>query len=254
MGLVQDKVCLVTGGASNPGLGHAIAHKFASEGATVIVTDMDADGAARTAAEIIAAGGKAVSWRQDVTSDAEWDTTMAKIKADFGRLDALVNNAGMVILKPIEEFTLEDYNKQMLVNMTSVFLGTQRAIALMRENGTKGSIINMSSVAALVGVYAVSAYAASKGGVLGFTKAIAAETAKQGIRCNTIHLGMIATNMNAQASEENSAEYDAITSAIPMGYMGPPSTIADAALFLASDLSSYVTGTQLVVDGGMINQ
>src|SRR6056300_458990 len=253
MGLVQDKVCLVTGGASNPGLGHAIAHKLASEGATVIVTDMDADGAERTAAEIIAAGGKAVSWRQDVTSDAEWDSTMAKIKADFGRLDTLVNNAGMVILKPIEDFTLDDFNRQMLVNMTSVFLGTQRAVALMREKGTKGSIINMSSVAALVGVYAVSAYAASKAGVQGFTKAIAAETAKQGIRCNTIHPGMILTNMNAQASEQNAEEYEAITSAIPMGYMGQPSTIADAALYLASDLSSYVTGTQIVVDGGMIN-
>ena len=130
-----------------------------------------------------------------MTVEAEWDSTITQIKSDFGRLDTLVNNAGMVILKPIEDFTLEDFNRQMLVNMTSVFLGTQRAVALMRDTNTKGSIINMSSVAALGGVYAVSAYAASKAGVLGFTKAIAAETAKQGIRCNTIHPGMIATNM-----------------------------------------------------------
>jgi len=253
MGLMEGKVCLVTGGASKPGLGHAIAQKLASEGARVIVTDMDAEGAERTAAEIRAAGGQAESWRQDVTVESEWDATMERIKAQYGQLDTLVNNAGMVILKPIEDFTLDDFNRQMLVNMTSVFLGTQRAVALMREKGTKGSIINMSSVAALVGVYAVSAYAASKAGVQGFTKAIAAETAKQGIRCNTIHPGMILTNMNAQASEQNAEEYEAITSAIPMGYMGQPSTIADAALYLASDLSSYVTGTQIVVDGGMIN-
>jgi NAD(P)-dependent dehydrogenase (short-subunit alcohol dehydrogenase family) len=254
MKLLQDKVCLVTGGASNPGLGHATAHKFAAEGGTVVVTDLDADGAAKTAAEIVESGGKALAWQQDVTSDGEWDSTMSRIRDEFGRLDVLVNNAGMVIIKPIEEFTLEDYNRQMLVNMTSVFLGTQRAVMLMRETQTRGSIINMSSVVALVGVHAVSAYAASKGGVLGFTKSIAAETAKQGIRCNTIHPGLIATNMNVQSKQENPEEYQALNNSIPMGYMGPPSTIADAALFLASDLSSYVTGTQIVVDGGLINQ
>lgn len=253
MALMEGKVCLVTGAASKPGLGNSIAAKLASEGAMVVVTDMDADGAEQTALEIRAAGGLAQSWRQDVTSEADWDATIQRISADYGKLDTLVNNAGMVILKPIEDFTLDDYNRQMLVNMTSVFMGTQRAVALMREKGTKGSIINMSSVAALVGVYAVSAYAASKAGVQGFSKAIAAETAKQGIRCNTIHPGMILTNMNAQASAENAEEYQAITSAIPMGYMGQPSTIADAALYLASDLSTYVTGTQIVVDGGMIN-
>ena len=253
MALMQDKVCLVTGAASKPGLGNSIATKLASEGAILVVTDVDEAGAEATAAEIRDAGGRATSWRQDVTSEGEWDATMKRISSDFGQLDVLVNNAGMVILKPIEEFTLEDYNRQMLVNMTSVFVGTQRAVALMREKGVKGSIINMSSVAALVGIYAVSAYAASKAGVLGFTKAIAAETAKQGIRCNTIHPGMILTNMNAQASEENAEEYQSITDVIPMGYMGQPSTIADAALYLASDLSSYVTGTQIVVDGGMIN-
>lgn len=253
MALMEGKVCLVTGAASKPGLGNSIALKLASEGAVLVVTDMDADGAECTAEEIRKAGGKAQAWRQDVTSEEDWAATMERVSNDHGKLDVLVNNAGMVILKPIEEFTLDDFNRQMLVNMTSVFMGTQRAVALMREKGTKGSIINMSSVAALVGVYAVSAYAASKAGVQGFTKAIAAETAKQGIRCNTIHPGMILTNMNAQASEQNSQEYEAINNAIPMGYMGEPSTIADAALYLASDLSSYVTGTQIVVDGGMIN-
>jgi NAD(P)-dependent dehydrogenase (short-subunit alcohol dehydrogenase family) len=179
---------------------------------------------------------------------------MGRIRDDHGRIDTLVNNAGIAVLKKLEDITLEDYNRQMVVNMTSLFLGTQSAVAMMRETGTKGSIINMSSIAALIGVIGVSAYAASKGGVLGFTKAVAAETAPEGIRCNTIHPGMIATNMNVQASTENTDEYDALVSTIPMGYMGAPKTIGDAALFLASDLSAYITGTQLVVDGGIINQ
>ena len=133
MGMVDGKICLVTGGASNPGLGHAIAHKLASEGATVIVTDVDGEGAARTAAEIQEAGGQAQAWEQDVTDEAVWASTMAQIRDEHGRLDALVNNAGIAILKTLPELSLADYNRQMLVNMTSVFLGTQKAVALMRE-------------------------------------------------------------------------------------------------------------------------
>ena len=188
MGLVDGKVCLVTGGASNPGLGHAIAHKLASEGASVIVTDVDGEGAATTAAEIVAAGGKAEAWEQDVTDESAWDATLEQIRAQHGRLDALINNAGIAVLKTLPELSLADYNRQMLVNMTSVFLGTQKAVAIMRDTGVKGSIINMSSVAALVGVPACSAYAAAKGGVIGFTKTIAAETAADGIRCNSAPL------------------------------------------------------------------
>jgi len=254
MALLQDKICLVTGGASNPGLGHSIAHRFGAEGAVVIVTDLDAAGAERTAEEIRAAGGRAEAWGQDVASEAEWNDTIDRIRSTHGHLDVVVNNAGIAVLKPIEDISLDEYNRQMTVNMTSVFLGTQRAVALMREKGVKGSIINMSSVTALVGVIGVSAYSASKGGVLGFTKAVAAETAREGIRCNTIHPGLIDTNMQKQAAAENTDEYNALNDAVPMGYMGPPRTIADAALFLASDLSSYITGTQLVVDGGLINQ
>ncbi|MEK9996705.1 MAG: SDR family NAD(P)-dependent oxidoreductase, partial [Halieaceae bacterium] len=128
MGMVDGKICLVTGGASNPGLGHAIAHKLASEGATVIVTDVDGEGAARTAAEIQEAGGQAEAWEQDVTDEAVWDSTIVRIREDHGRLDALINNAGIAILKTLPELSLADYNRQMLVNMTSVFLGTQKAV------------------------------------------------------------------------------------------------------------------------------
>jgi NAD(P)-dependent dehydrogenase (short-subunit alcohol dehydrogenase family) len=248
MGLVNGKVCLVTGGASNPGLGHAIAHKLASEGAIVIVTDVDGDGAERTAAEITAQGGQAQAWAQDVTDEAVWDQTFDRIRAEHGKIDALINNAGIAVLKTLPELTLADYN------MTSVFLGTQKAVALMRETGVKGSIINMSSVAALVGVPACSAYAAAKGGVIGFTKTVASETAAEGIRCNTIHPGLIDTNMQRQSSVDNPEEYVKLNAAVPMGYMGPPHSIADAALFLVSDLSTYMTGAQMVIDGGLINQ
>lgn len=254
MGLVDGKVCLVTGGASNPGLGHAIAHKLASEGAIVIVTDVDGDGAERTAAEIVAQGGQAQAWAQDVTDEALWDQTFDHIRTEHGKIDALINNAGIAVLKTLPELTLADYNRQLLVNMTSVFLGTQKAVALMRETGVKGSIINMSSVAALVGVPACSAYAAAKGGVIGFSKTVASETAAEGIRCNTIHPGLIDTNMQRQSSVDNPEEYVKLNAAVPMGYMGPPQTIADAALFLVSDLSTYMTGAQMVIDGGLINQ
>jgi NAD(P)-dependent dehydrogenase (short-subunit alcohol dehydrogenase family) len=179
---------------------------------------------------------------------------MAAIQSEHGRLDALINNAGIAVLKTLPELSLADYNRQMLVNMTSVFLGTQKGVALMRETGVKGSIVNMSSVAALVGVPACSAYAAAKGGVISFTKTVAAETAADGIRCNTLHPGLIDTNMQRQSSVDNPEEYVKLNAAVPMGYMGPPQTIADAALFLVSDLSTYMTGAQMVIDGGLINQ
>jgi len=218
------------------------------------VTDVDGDGAERTAAEITAQGGQAQAWAQDVTEEAMWDQTLDRIRAEHGKIDALINNAGIAVLKTLPELTLADYNRQLLVNMTSVFLGTQKAVALMRETGVKGSIINMSSVAALVGVPACSAYAAAKGGVIGFTKTVAAETAAEGIRCNTIHPGLIDTNMQRQSSVDNPEEYVKLNAAVPMGYMGPPHSIADAALFLVSDLSTYMTGAQMVIDGGLINQ
>ena len=254
MGIIEGKICLVTGGASNPGIGHAIAHRLATEGAEIIVTDLDKVGAARTVSEIKEAGKSAESWEQDVTSEAAWIDTIERIRSSYGKLDVLINNAGIAVLKTLPELTLEDYNRQMLVNMTSVFIGTQKAVGLMRATGVKGSVINMSSVAALVGVSACSAYAAAKGAVLGFTKTIAAETAADGIRCNTIHPGLIDTNMQRQSRVDNPDEDVRLNAAVPMGYVGSPRTIADAALFLASDLSSYMTGAQLVVDGGLTNQ
>lgn len=253
MARLTDRICLITGAASNPGLGHATARRFAEEGATLVLTDIDEAGLKACADEMAALGATVETWRQDVTSEAEWTDTMARIRERFGRLDVIVNNAGIAVLKPIEQFTLDDYNRQMDVNMTSVFLGTQAALAQMREQGS-GSIVNMSSVAGIVGVPGVSVYAASKGGVRLFSKTVAMECARQGIRCNTVHPGVIDTNMQSVALRDNPEQYEILQQTIPMGRMGDPVDIANAVLYLACDESRYVTGTELVVDGGMISQ
>jgi NAD(P)-dependent dehydrogenase (short-subunit alcohol dehydrogenase family) len=165
----------------------------------------------------------------------------------------LVNNAGVAVLKPIEAFTLAEYERQMTVNMTSVFLGSRAAIAMMRKGGG-GSIVNMSSIAGIVGVPGVSAYAASKGGVRLFSKTIAIECARDNIRCNSVHPGLIDTNMQQVSLRDNPEQYDILKESIPMGRMGVPEDVARCVLFLASDESAYVTGTELVVDGGMTAQ
>ena len=190
----------------------------------------------------------------DVTSEADWDRIMAAIDAAHGRLDVLVNNAGIAVLRLIEDFTTSDWKLQNDVNLNSVFYGTKRAVIAMRKAGNGGSIINISSFAGLFGVPACSAYAAAKGGVRIFSKVIAIECAKDKIRCNTVHPGMILTNMQAVAEEDNAANYDATLALIPMGFMGDPMDIANMNLFLASDEARYVTGTEMVVDGGMSAQ
>jgi NAD(P)-dependent dehydrogenase (short-subunit alcohol dehydrogenase family) len=251
MGRLTGKIALVTGGASVPGLGSATAHRYAEEGAVVYVTDRDGAGAEAVAAAIRASGGQAHAMAHDVTSEADWDRVMAAIDAAHGRFDVLVNNAGIAVLRPIEDFTTADWKLQNTVNLDSVFYGTKRAVAAMRKAGNGGSIINLSSVAGLFGVPACGAYAAAKGGVRLFTKVIALECAKDAIRCNSVHPGMILTKMQAVAEEDNADNYDATLALIPMGYMGDPLDIANMNLFLASDESRYVTGTEMVVDGGM---
>ncbi|MFN3470739.1 MAG: SDR family NAD(P)-dependent oxidoreductase [Novosphingobium sp.] len=251
MARLSGKIALITGGASVPGLGSATAKRFAEEGAKVWLTDRDLEGAEKVAAEIRASGGEARAMLHDVTSEAQWDEVFAAIEAEDGRLDVCVNNAGIAVLRPIEDMTSADWALQNAVNLDSVFQGTKRAVKLMRKAGIKGSIINISSVAGLIGVPACGAYAASKGGVRMFSKTIAVEVAKDGIRVNSVHPGMILTNIQGVAQEDNAENYDATLALVPMGYMGDPIDIANMNLFLASDESRYVTGTELVVDGGM---
>lgn len=190
----------------------------------------------------------------DVTSEADWDRVMGEIIAAHGRIDVLVNNAGIAVLRMIDVITSPEWAKQLNVNLYSVFYGTQRAVREMRRVGEGGSIINLSSVAGQVGVPGCSAYSASKGGVRLFTKSVALETARDKIRVNSVHPGMIWTNMQKLALQDNREQYDLITAAIPAGAMGEAIDIANAVLFLASDESRYITGAEITVDGGLTAQ
>ncbi len=254
MGRLDGKVALVTGAASNPGLGYSTALRLAEEGARLVVTDIDEAGAAACAAAIEEAGGQAISLRQDVIVEDDWAATMAAATDAFGGVDVVVNNAGIAVLVPIEHMTLEQWNRQIEVNLTSVFLGCKYAIAEMKKrNG--GSIINLSSVAGLVGMQTCVAYGAAKGGVRIMSKSIAMEAAQYNIRCNSVHPGVIWTNMQAQATGANdpsSLETGALR--IPLQRAGEPLDIANCILYLASDESNYVTGAEFVVDAGMTAQ
>jgi NAD(P)-dependent dehydrogenase (short-subunit alcohol dehydrogenase family) len=254
MARLTDKVALITGAASVPGLGSATARRFAEEGAVVYLTDVDTEGAEAVATDIVRSGGRGMALRQDVTSQPDWDRVIAEIIAAHGRLDVLVNNAGIAVLRMMETMTSAEWARQLEVNLSSVFYGTQRAIREMRRVKQGGSIINLSSVAGQVGVRGCAAYSASKGGVRAFTKSVALEVAPDRIRVNTIHPGMILTNMQKVALQDNREQYAVVTAAIPMGYMGDPLDIANCALFLASDESRYITGAELTVDGGFTAQ
>jgi NAD(P)-dependent dehydrogenase (short-subunit alcohol dehydrogenase family) len=251
VGRLTGKIALVTGGASVPGLGSSTAQRFAEEGAVVFLTDVDLAGAEKVAQSIRDAGGQATAMAHDVTSEADWDRVMAVIEAAHGRLDVLVNNAGIAVLGMLEAVSSADWRRQLNVNLDSVFYGCQRGVAAMRAAGNGGSIINISSVVGLFGVPGCTSYAAAKGAVRVMTKTIAVECAKDKIRVNSVHPGMILTNIQGTALEDNAANYDATVAQIPMGYLGEPIEIANMNLFLASDESRYITGAEMVVDGGM---
>ena len=258
-GRVAGKVALVTGGAS--GIGRGCAEVLAREGAAVVITDIQDEAGQALAAQITAAGGKARYLRQDTTSEEAWVEVIADIERDEGRLDILVNNAGIAIGAPsITTMTLADWRKQQAVNVEGVFLGTKHGLLLMRKAGHGGSIINMSSVAGLKGSPTLAAYCATKGAVRLFTKAIAMEcaNAKDGVRVNSVHPGIIETPiwmsiLNPDAPGANAPpDLDAMSAmAVPLGVKGLPSDIANGVLWLASDESRYVTGAELVIDGGL---
>jgi NAD(P)-dependent dehydrogenase (short-subunit alcohol dehydrogenase family) len=254
MARLDGKIALITGGASVPGLGSATAFRFAEEGATVFVTDLDAAGADAVAQSIRDKGGAAVAMAHDVTSPEQWDAIFDAIEVAHGRLDILVNNAGIALLRPFAEFTDADWMKQNDVNLHSVYYGTQRAVKLMRKVGQGGSIINISSVGGIIGVPGCAAYAAAKGGVRIFSKTVALECARDHIRVNTVHPGMIMTNMQKVAAVDNPEVYEQLSATIPMGHFGEPEDVANMNLFLASDESRYCTGSEFVIDGGLITQ
>ena len=250
---LANKVALVTGGGS--GLGEAISKRLAEEGASINVSDIDAASAERVAAQIRAAGGQAQAHTQDVTDESRWAQLLAAIVACHGRLDIVVNNAGIVITGSVEDATLDEWRKTQRVNLDAVFLGTREAIRVMKTQG--GSIINISSIEGIIGDPITAAYNASKGGVRVFTKSAALHCAAEGyrIRVNSVHPGYILTPMvqNALAAmpAEQSAAFEArVIAGIPVGVMGEPLDIANGVLFLASEESRYMTGAELVIDGG----
>lgn len=252
---VSGKVALVTGGAL--GLGRATAMLLAREGAQVVVSDLkEAEGRA-VADEIVDAGGEAIFIRHDVSLESDWDNAVALAQSRFGRLSVLVNNAGVGIPGDAEHTTLEQWRQLMSVNLDAVFIGTKRAIAAMKGGG--GSIINVSSIEGLIGDPNLAAYNASKGGVRIFSKSAALYCAKAGygIRVNSIHPGYIWTPMVQHYLEmqpDPAAAKEFLVSLHPIGRLGEPDDIAYGVLYLASDESKFMTGAELVIDGGYTAQ
>ena len=251
MGRVNQKIALVTGGGAAPGIGSATAARLAEEGAYVYLSDINAETAEARAAEIRASGGQAKALRHDVTSEEAWDEVVAAIVDAHGRIDILVNNAGIAVTKAIEDLTPQHFARSIETNMTSVYLGTRRVVSEMRKSGNGGAIVNVSSIAALVGFAQASAYGASKAAAMLFTKSVAMETARDKIRINTVHPGLIWTTMQQAALRHSPEGHRAALAAIPMGTLGEPIDVANCVLFLASDEARYITGAALVVDGGM---
>ena len=255
---VIGKVTLITGGAS--GIGRGCADLFAAEGATVVIADVDEAMGTEAEAEIRAAGGRCEFAAHDVTDEQSWISLIAGIRDRHGRLDALVNNAGIAIRNLIVDMPLEDWRKQMAVNLDGVFLGVKHALPLMRLSGDGGSIINMSSIAGLKGTPSSSCYSATKGGVRLFTKAAALEcaAARDGVRVNSMHPGIIDTPMWLSTARVKDPGINAppdlsdmVERSVPLGIVGTSLDIANGVLWLASDESRYVTGAELVIDGGL---
>jgi NAD(P)-dependent dehydrogenase (short-subunit alcohol dehydrogenase family) len=251
MGRVENKVALVTGGAN--GIGRAAAMTLAEEGAQVAVTDLDAE-AGRKAAEAIRQNGSDTAFfKHDVASETDWKQVVSDVQQTFGTPDILVNNAGLYHIAPIEEETVDDWRQLMDVNVTGVFLGMKHCTPLMREQG-HGSVINLSSVAGLVGLSGHTCYGASKGAVRTMTKDAAIELAEAGVRVNSIHPAYIDTQMADYGAEAQDVSKDELDAMHPIGHMGEPEDVAYAVLYLASEESKFVTGTELVLDGGFTAQ
>ncbi len=247
---LEGKVALITGGAR--GQGAAEARLFAREGAKVVIADvLDPDGMA-VAAEINELGGDATYVHLDVSSEDDWQQAVAEAVAAYGKLDVLVNNAAIWRGGHILETTGEQWDSVLDVNAKGVFLGTRQAIPEMRNAGG-GSIINISSVAGLVGSRTSSAYSASKGAVRLFTKSTAVQYGAENIRANSIHPGPIDTPMGDQVWPDAGTREEAIGRTV-LKRIGTPEDIANGALFLASDESSFMTGSELVIDGGSTAQ
>jgi len=257
MNRVKDKVAIVTGGAS--GLGKSSALLLAWEGAKVVVTDIDVEKGGEVAELIRQQDGEAIFIRQDVALEKDWKRVIDKTLETYGKLHILANSAGIGIGGTVEEVSLEDWRKLLSVNLDGTFLGTQYGIKAMRKTGEGGSIINFSSIEGLIGDPNLPAYNASKGGVTLFTKSAALHCARNGygIRVNSIHPAYIWTPMveNYLKAQDNPEEGKKMLESLhPVGHLGEPDDIGYGVVYLASDESKFMTGAELVIDGGYTAQ
>lgn len=255
MGRVKDKVAFVSGGAS--GIGAATAEMLAGEGAIVVVGDINIEGTKSVVSRIKAKGGEGLAVELDAASEESWIEALKQVRLNYGRLNICVNGAGTQIARSFPSDTsLEDWRHLMSVNLDGVFLGTKHALALMNEsNPVNGSIINISSVMGLVSLADIAPYSASKGGVRLYSKSVALSCAEKriNVRVNSIHPGFIDTPLLRKAMdrfEDQKEAWDVYNALQPVGHVGQPEDIAYGILYLASDESKFVTGSELVIDGG----
>jgi len=247
MGRLDGKVAIITGAAS--GQGALEAEMFANEGAKVVATDVQEDLLKKVVDKVNKEGGDAIAIKLDVTSETEWQKVINKTVETYGTLNVLINNAGVFIPGTAEEATLETWNKVMNINAAGTFLGIKYAIPEMRKAGV-GSIVNISSISGILG-FGAAAYNASKGAIRTLTKNVAADFAKDNIRVNSIHPGVVVTPMtdpllNVQETRKS------LEDMTPLPRLGEPKDIAYGALYLASDETSFMTGSELIIDGGVV--
>lgn len=259
MGRLDGKVALITGGACGIGRGHS--ELFAKEGAKVVVTTRrKVDVGTALAESIKKQGGEAIFLRLDTTIEDDWKKVLDEVNKKYGKLNILVNNAGVSLAKNIEETSLDEWNWLMNINATGVFLGCKYGIEAMKKNGEPCSIVNISSIDAMVGEAGLPAYCASKGAVRSFTKSVALSCSEAGynIRVNSVHPGYIHTQLTEEEAEGYGLKpeqyFEKVGKMHPRGRIGEPIDIAYVSLYLASDESDWVTGGEFVVDGGYISQ
>ena len=253
MGRLEGKTALVTGAASGIGLQTSI--RLAEEGARVMMTDINLEEGLQQAEKL---GANATFLKLDITEEEEWISVLDETVKRFDRLDILVNSAGMVLIADVEQITLEDWRKVHAVNLDGTFLGCKHGVRVMKEFGA-GSIINLSSISGMIGGFNLAAYNSSKGAVRMLTKSVALHCARAdyGIRCNSIHPTFIETPMlesMIRDSPDPEKARQTLVRQVPLGRIGKPDDVANMIVYLASDESTFVTGTEMVIDGGVIAQ
>ena len=253
MGRLEGKTALVTGAASGIGLQSSI--RLAEEGARVMMTDINLEEGLQQAEK---PGTNAAFLKLDITEEEEWISVLDETVKLFGRLDILVNSAGMVLIADVEQITLEDWRKVHAVNLDGTFLGCKHGVRVMKEFGA-GSIINLSSVSGMIGGFNLAAYNSSKGAVRMLTKSVALHCARAGygIRCNSIHPTFIETPMlesMIRDSPDPEKAQQTLVRQVPLRRIGKPDDVANMIVYLASDESTFVTGTEMVIDGGVVAQ